>query len=192
MTGYVGLTFDDGPNPDTTEALLAALAASGAPATLFNIGQHVRDHPALTRAQLSAGMWVGNHSWTHPHLTTLPPPRIGSELRRASQALGDTIGAQPQLFRPPYGDTNPSVRAAAADLGLTEVLWDVDSRDWAGATADEIVAAATRLTDGQVILLHDGYTATIAAIPRILADLRARDLAPGMVSPATGRAVAPA
>src|SRR5690242_4498661 len=70
-TGYVGLTYDDGPNAGTTSALLNALTSNGVRATFFNIGQKAQQNPSLTRAQQTAGMWVENHSWTHPHMTQL-------------------------------------------------------------------------------------------------------------------------
>ncbi|WP_433206093.1 polysaccharide deacetylase family protein [Dactylosporangium sp. CS-047395] len=188
MPGHVALTFDDGPDPASTAALLAALHRGGARATLFAIGRNARTYPRLLRQARNAGMWIGNHSWSHPDLTRLTPARTRAELRRTQAALRRAGGALPRLFRPPYGATGATVRAAAARLGLTEVLWDVDSRDWAGASTDDIVAAASGLTDGQVILLHERCPATLAAVPRILADLRARDLRPGRIDPATGRA----
>jgi endo-1,4-beta-xylanase len=190
-TGYVALTFDDGPDPESTKALLDALGTAGVRATMFNVGRAARDHPELARDQRNAGMWLGNHSWTHPRLTTLSPVRVASELRRTQIVLEELTGVSPRLFRPPYGDTGTGVRAAARRLGLTEVLWDVDTRDWDGASTAQIVAAARTLTDGQVLLMHDRYAATIAAIPRIVAELTSRGLRPGMVSPVTGRAVAP-
>ncbi|GAA3288706.1 polysaccharide deacetylase family protein [Dactylosporangium vinaceum] len=191
MTGYVALTFDDGPDPRHTAALVQTLRREHARATLFTIGRNARTYPRLLRSAGRAGLWIGNHTWTHPDLTTLTPPRAGAELRRTQALLRKLAGTVPRLFRPPYGATGPAVRAAAARLGLTEVLWDVDSRDWAGATTDEIVASAARLTDGQVLLLHETSPAAIAAVPRILADLRGRGLHPGRICPETGRAVAP-
>src|SRR5689334_3728068 len=67
--GYVGLTYDDGPNPSNTTNLLNALTSNGLRATMFNIGQNAQANPSLVRAERDAGMWIGNHSWTHPHLT---------------------------------------------------------------------------------------------------------------------------
>jgi peptidoglycan/xylan/chitin deacetylase (PgdA/CDA1 family) len=188
--GYVGLTFDDGPTGDTGH-LLAALRANGLRATMFNIGHRVRRNPALARAQRAAGMWVANHSWSHPHLPRLRPARIRSELAQTQDAIRSATGSAPRLFRPPYGATDATVRAVGAELGLTEVLWDVDSQDWNGAGAAQIVAAAERLIDGQVILLHDGIPSTIEAVPRIAAVLASRGLRTGTISPTTGRAVGP-
>ncbi|MGW2522315.1 polysaccharide deacetylase family protein [Streptomyces sp. NPDC001617] len=188
--GYVGLTFDDGPSSHTP-ALLGALKQNGLRATMFNEGQYAAAYPAQVKAQVDAGMWVGNHSYTHPHLTQLGQTQIDSELSRTQTAIAAAGGGTPRLFRPPYGETNSTVKAVEAKYGLTEIIWDVDSQDWNGASTDAIVAAAGRLTGGQVILMHDWATNTLAAVPRIAQGLAARGLCAGRISPQTGRAVAP-
>ncbi|MGY0488956.1 polysaccharide deacetylase family protein [Streptomyces sp. WG-D5] len=190
-TGYVGLTFDDGPSAATTPALLDTLRQNGLRATMFNQGQYAATNPSLVRAQVAAGMWVGNHSYTHPHLTQLGQAQIDSEIARTQQAVAAGGGGTPRLFRPPYGETNATVASVAAKYGLTQVIWDVDSQDWNGASTDAIVQAAGRLTNGQVILMHDWSANTRAAVPRIAQGLAARGLCAGMISPQTGRAVAP-
>ncbi|MFM9697723.1 polysaccharide deacetylase family protein [Streptomyces europaeiscabiei] len=189
--GYVGLTFDDGPSGNTS-ALLGALQRNGLRATMFNQGQYAAANPAQVRAQVAAGMWVANHSYTHPHLTRLSQAQIDSEISRTQQAIAGAGGGTPKLFRPPYGETNGTVKSVAARYGLTEIIWNVDSQDWNGASADAIVQAAARLTNGQVILMHDWSANTLAAIPRIAQGLAGRGLCAGMISPQTGRAVAPA
>ncbi|WP_328435749.1 polysaccharide deacetylase family protein [Streptomyces sp. NBC_00425] len=188
--GYVGLTFDDGPSGNTS-ALLNALRQNGLRATMFNEGQYAAANPSLVRAQVDAGMWVGNHSYTHPHLTQQSQAQVDSEISRTQQAVTNAGGGTPRLFRPPYGETNSTVRAVEAKYGLTEIIWDVDSQDWNGASTDAIVQAAARLTNGQVILMHDWPANTRAAVPRIAQGLAARGLCAGMISPQTGRAVAP-
>lgn len=189
--GYVALTYDDGPNPGTTQRLIGALQAAGAQATFFNTGQNAQNHPALVQAQQNAGMQTANHSWSHPHMTQLSAAEMASEISRTQQAIEQAIGTTPTLFRPPYGETNATLRSVQAQYGLTEVIWDVDSRDWAGASTAEIVQAARGLQNGGVILMHDTYQTTIDAVPQIVADLESRGLCTGMISPATGRAVAP-
>jgi peptidoglycan/xylan/chitin deacetylase (PgdA/CDA1 family) len=188
--GYVGLTFDDGPSGNTP-TLLNALRQNGLRATMFNEGQFAASYPAQVKAQVTAGMWVGNHSYTHPHLTQQTQAAIDSEISRTQQAIAAAGGGTPRLFRPPYGETNATVKAVATKYGLTQIIWDVDSQDWNGASADAIVAAAGRLTNGQIILMHDWPANTVAAIPRIAQGLAARGLCAGMISPQTGRAVAP-
>ncbi|MGW0605600.1 polysaccharide deacetylase family protein [Streptomyces sp. NPDC002640] len=188
--GYVGLTFDDGPS-SRTPGLLEALHDAGLRATMFNQGNHVDADPGLVRAQVDAGMWIGNHSYSHPRLTELGPAERESEIARTQDAVAAAGGGIPTLFRPPYGETDDTVRATAAAFGLTEILWDVDPQDWNGASADAIVEAVGRLTDGQVVLLHDWPATTLAAVPRIAEVLEANGLRPGMICPVTGRAVAP-
>ncbi|MGI5198306.1 polysaccharide deacetylase family protein [Streptomyces sp. CA-288835] len=188
--GYVGLTFDDGPSGNTP-ALLGALQRNGLRATMFNEGRYAAAYPAQVKAQAAAGMWVGNHSYTHPHLTRLGQSQIDSEISRTQQAIAAAGGGTPKLFRPPYGESNSTVKAVAAKYGLTEIIWNVDSQDWNGASTDAIVQAAGRLTNGQIILMHDWATNTLAAIPRIAQGLAARGLCAGVISPQTGRAVAP-
>ncbi|MET8910425.1 polysaccharide deacetylase family protein [Micromonospora sp. NPDC004551] len=188
--GYVGLTFDDGPSANTP-ALLTALRQNGLRATMFNEGQYAAANPAQVRAQVSAGMWVANHSYTHPHLTQLSQAQIDSEVARTQQAIANAGGGTPKLFRPPYGETNSTVQSVLAKYGLTQIIWDVDSQDWNGASVDAIVQANARLTNGQIILMHDWPANTLAAIPRIAQTLASRGLCAGMISPQTGRAVAP-
>ncbi|QQM38337.1 polysaccharide deacetylase family protein [Streptomyces liliifuscus] len=188
--GYVGLTFDDGPSGNTP-ALLNALTQNRLRATMFNQGQYAAANPSQVQAQVNAGMWVGNHSYTHPHLTQLGQAQIDSEISRTQQAIATAGGGTPKLFRPPYGETNSTVKAVEAKYGLTEIIWDVDSQDWNGAGADAIVQAAGRLSNGQIILMHDWSANTRAAIPRIAQGLTARGLCAGRISPQTGRAVAP-
>jgi peptidoglycan/xylan/chitin deacetylase (PgdA/CDA1 family) len=189
--GYVGLTFDDGPSNDHTPAILNALRQNGLRATMFNEGQFAAQFPAQVRAQVSAGMWVGNHSYTHPHLVQMSQAQIDSELSRTQTAIANAGGGTPKLFRPPYGETNSTLQSVEARYGLTQIIWDVDSQDWNGASVDAIVAANARLTNGQIILMHEWPANTLAAIPRIAQGLASRGLCAGMISPQTGRAVAP-
>jgi len=189
--GYVGLTFDDGPNPSNTTNLLNALKQAGLRATMFNLGQNAQNYPSLVRDQVNAGMWVGNHSYTHPHMTTLSSSQMSSEITRTQQAIQAATGTAPKLFRPPYGETNATLKSIESQNGLTEVLWSVDSQDWNGATTAQIVAAAGRMQNGDVILMHDQYQTTLQAIPQIAQNLKNRGLCPGMISTSTGRAVAP-
>jgi peptidoglycan/xylan/chitin deacetylase (PgdA/CDA1 family) len=190
-SGYVGLTFDDGPSNDRTPALLNALKQNGLRATMFNEGQYAASYPAQVQAEINAGMWVGNHSYSHPHLVQQSQSQIDSELSRTQQAVASAGGGTPRLFRPPYGETNAALKAVEAKYGLTEIIWDVDSQDWNGASTDAIVQAASRLTNGQIILMHEWPANTLAAIPRIAQTLASRGLCAGMISPQTGRAVAP-
>ncbi|MEV6846501.1 polysaccharide deacetylase family protein [Actinoplanes sp. NPDC051411] len=189
--GYVGITFDDGPSNDHTPALLNALKQNGIRATLFNEGQYAAAYPGQVAAEKAAGMWIGNHSYTHPHLIQESQAQIDSEVSRTQTAIANAGGGTPQLFRPPYGETNGALQSVEQKYGLRQVIWDIDSQDWNGASVDAIVAANARLTNGQVILMHEWPANTLAAIPRIVQGLTSRGLCAGMISPQTGRAVAP-
>src|SRR3954451_18084161 len=189
--GYVGLTFDDGPSNGNTPALLNALRQNGLRATMFNEGQYAAAYPAQVRAEVGAGMWVGNHSYTHPHLTQQSQAQVDSEISRTQQAIAAAGGGTPRLFRPPYGEPNGTVQTVEAKYGLRQIIWDVDSQDWNGASVDAIVQANARLGNGQIILMHEWPSNTLAAIPRIAQTLASRGLCAGMISPQTGRAVAP-
>ncbi|WP_103347754.1 polysaccharide deacetylase family protein [Amycolatopsis sp. CA-128772] len=189
--GYVGLTFDDGPSNAHTPAILNALQQNGLRATMFNEGQYAAAYPAQVRAEVNAGMWVGNHSYTHPHLTQQGQAQVDSEISRTQQAIAAAGGGTPRLFRPPYGETNATVQSVEARYGLRQIIWDVDSGDWNNASVSAIVAANARLQNGQIILMHEWPANTLSAIPQIAQNLRNRGLCAGMISPQTGRAVAP-
>jgi peptidoglycan/xylan/chitin deacetylase (PgdA/CDA1 family) len=189
--GYVGLTYDDGPDSAITEPLLEALTENGLRATFFDTGRNGAAHPELVRAQRDAGMWIGNHSYSHAHMTELSESEMASQIRRTQRAIKRATGTAPELFRPPWGETDATVRKVVSGFGLTEVLWDIDSRDWAGASTEEIVEAAGELRDGEVIVMHEDEWNNVEAVPLIAADLRSRGLCSGMISTSTGGAVAP-
>jgi peptidoglycan/xylan/chitin deacetylase (PgdA/CDA1 family) len=180
--GYVGLTYDDGPTAATRPALLAALRAAHARATFFDMGSNARLNPELVRASLRAGMWIGNHTYSHPHLPQIGEPAAYQEIASTQFVLQQVTGRLPTLFRPPFGETNDQVRADEASAGLLEVLWTVDSRDWAGASTAEIVAAAATLQPGGIILMHDWAQASLDAVPQIAAGLASRGLCTGRIA----------
>ncbi|MFK0192054.1 polysaccharide deacetylase family protein [Kitasatospora sp. NPDC090308] len=175
--GTLALTFDDGPHPDSTPELLAALTAAGHRATFFLCGAQAERHPELVRALDRAGMAIGNHSWSHPSLPGLPRSAARDEIERTNRLLTTLTGRPPTLFRPPYGDTDPAIRSLAAAAGLTETLWEVDTRDWDGTPPAEVAAAVAAARPGDTVLLHDhGNRNTVTALPAVLAALTARGL----------------
>ena len=179
----VALTFDDGPWPGSTRAILRILQRRRAPATFFLIGEQVRRYPNLVRAELRAGMEVGDHSWDHPFdppLAHLATARIHDELSFTKTAETQ-LGASVTVFRPPGGSWSGRVVALAHAQAMRVVLWSVDPRDWApGATAKGIVRnVLTNVRAGSIVLLHDGggdRAATVRALPRIIAGIRKRGL----------------
>ncbi|MBW4720660.1 polysaccharide deacetylase family protein [Saccharothrix obliqua] len=189
-TGYVALTYDDGPRgADYTRPLLAALRAAGARATFFDVGARAWEEPELVRATARERHWIANHSWSHPYLTKLSASEVAKEIASTQDVLRRITGHVPTLFRPPYGDTNATVEAQARALGLEHVLWTVDTLDWSGKSTEEIVRSATGAEAGDVVLMHDGYPATVAAVPLIVRGLKDKGLCPGRIL--NGRAIAP-
>ena len=136
-------------------------------------------------------MWIGNHSYDPPAPDQLSQSQIDSEICRTQKAIASAGGGTPKLFRPPYGETNSTVKSVEAKYGLTEIIWDIDSQDWNGASVAQIVQANARLTNGQIILMHEWPANTLTAIPQIAQVLASHNLCAGMISPQTGRAVAP-
>ena len=147
------LTFDDGPDPETTPRLLDLLARAGAKATFFLVGKRAAKHPGLVARLAAEGHAVGNHSWDHPALPRLPATAVAAQLRRAAPAIGDP---RPRLMRPPYGDQSLKSHLAARRLGHTVVAWSVVGADWADDGAAAIAARLVAgLHPGAILLLHD-------------------------------------
>lgn len=178
--GYVGLTFDDGPTK-ATAGLLDALRRHDLRATMFDIGSHAQWRPDDVQAQIDAGMWIGNHSLTHRDLTSLDPPDLRTEIDAAQTLFTAMTGQTPSLFRPPLMQTGRRVRAQERRASVTEVLATVDTRDYAGASVDEIVRAVRTVEPGGIVLMHDWPRNTTKAIPRIAAVLRRKGLCPGRI-----------
>ncbi len=188
--GYIALTFDDGPFPGQTEQLLAALNAAGLRATFFDLGKNLAGNDSLVKAQMENG-WVGNHSWSHTDMTQATNAEILAELKDTQDTLQKMVGEAPQLFRPPYLKTSPALKDVEKGLGLTEVMTIIDSKDWAGVSADEIVANVSTAWSGVIVLMHDNLSTTREAIPRIAEFMVKNKLCSGKIDPATGKMVAP-
>jgi len=159
----IALTFDDGPNDRATPELLEVLARHNTRATFFQMGEFARLRPDLTRAVVAAGHTLGNHTMSHPRLSTASPARIRQELANCNAALEQITGEAVRFFRPPFGARRPYVLRAARALGLTPVLWNVTGHDWEPIGVSGILAHLNdgirrnqRLGRGSNLLLHDG------------------------------------
>jgi len=172
---YLALTFDDGPGPQTLE-VMSRLRAAGQRATFFLLGRQLTDFPQLPEVQARSDA-IGDHTFSHNDLTRLTPDQVSAELFRTRQLLEQSSGAAVRLFRPPYGARNATTDAAAQQLGLLQVTWNVDTQDAEGATPAEIAQLAEEgMRPGAIILLHDNKPQTLVALPRIFAALRHRGL----------------
>ena len=173
----VALTFDDGYSPARVREILAILVQNKVPATFFPYAAALRSSPSTWRAVIGAGYPVGNHSVSHPRLTTLSAPALKAQIC-GFRAIADPILGAPSIdwFRPPYGRWNPLVAAVASTCGYQHVLlWDIDTRDWGGASSTAIAARALAGKDGSIILMHAGPRNTPGALQRIIDGYRARD-----------------
>lgn len=171
------LTFDDGPSRFTPE-LLDALAAYGVKATFFALGQNAVAYPEIVRRIVREGHEVGNHSWSHPNLKRLSSDNVIWQIERTDQVLRE-LGATPLYLRPPYGAFDERTVSATEKLGLSVILWSMDSYDWKRLPENYARILSTRGTvyeDGElrgVFLFHDIHKATVDDLPRILENLRA-------------------
>jgi peptidoglycan-N-acetylglucosamine deacetylase len=172
----VALTFDDGPGP-YTERLLRILAAAGAHATFFVVGNRLRYWPHAARDETRLGV-LGNHSWSHPRLTSIPRWLVWLELARTQYSLSQELGWKPRLFRAPYELHDETTDGVARELGLVDVFWSVVSRDdRPKATVRSIVSnVLAGLRPGSIVLMHDIHPQTVRALPQILRAIRLRGL----------------
>jgi peptidoglycan/xylan/chitin deacetylase (PgdA/CDA1 family) len=184
--GYA-LTFDDGPHPEGTPAVLAILERARVQATFFLVGEQVRRDRGLARAVADAGHVIGLHCDRHRNLLRLAPWQVREDIERARETIEAATGCSPVLYRPPYGILNASALRLARRLSWRTVLWSHWGRDWERRATPESIARllTTGVDDGAVLLLHDAddYSAagswrrTAAALPRVLDTLAARGLA---------------
>jgi peptidoglycan/xylan/chitin deacetylase (PgdA/CDA1 family) len=194
----IALTFDDGPDPVRTPALLDTLRELDAPATFFLLGNRVEQHPELAARIAREGHELGNHTFDHPYLPLARSRRVADELARTDAAIRRATGVVPQLARPPYGGRSPANVRAFDRLGKRLVLWDVNSFDWKGAPAADIARRVlARVRPGSIILMHEAREhgeVTIEAVRLLVPELRARgyELATtsSLVQPASRRLAA--
>jgi peptidoglycan/xylan/chitin deacetylase (PgdA/CDA1 family) len=172
----VAFTFDDGPTP-FTDRLLKILVDNDAKATFFLIGNKVARDPGAAKRIVEAGMEVGNHTWEHPNMSTIPTEDIASQLGEAGDAIAAATGQKPSLFRPAGGLSNDAVRAEAGRQGMAEILWDVIPFDWINDsnTAATVYMLRTQIKPGSVVLLHDTYSSTVDLVYQFLPVLKAND-----------------
>lgn len=184
----VALTFDDGPNGVATRQIVDILKSYHVPATFFEVGRSVMADPATATYVHDAGFPIENHSWDHSfRLPYMMPSHIQQELRRTDAAIVAATGTAPTFFRPPHGFRSPQLVFEVDRLHLKSVDWTVDPQDYNTGNPKTIVDRVVDKTRaGSIILLHDGLQdglhvhdlghrqGTIAALPMIIADLRAK------------------
>ncbi|QHC24716.1 polysaccharide deacetylase family protein [Streptomyces sp. GS7] len=185
--GQIALTFDDGPDPRYTPEILEALRRHGTRATFFVVGEHAVEFPDLLHFIADEGHAIGNHTWTHPQLTALPPGRVRTELGRTSALIEEVVGTAPRLARAPYGDWDQTSLDICDDLGMSPVGWSVDSRDWTRPGPESIAdTVVDELRPGAIVLSHDGggnRIETVQALDWYLPQLLDGGFRPVRISP---------
>lgn len=185
-TGRVALTFDDGPHPRGTPAVLDALAAAGARATFFLVGEQVRRSPALAAEIVAAGHAVALHGDRHRLQLRVAPRALADDLDRGHATIAEATGVAPRCYRPPFGIFSPAGLAIVRRRGWAPLLWSRWGHDWRlHRTPAQIAGELTgRLEAGDVLLLHDAddysqpgsWQRTVAALPAVLEAIGRRGL----------------
>lgn len=184
--GEIALTFDDGPDPQVTPAVLTMLARVDARATFFCIGERLQRHPSLARDIVARGHAIENHTQRHRHdFSLLGPVRIERELLAMQRTVTECAGVAPRFFRAPAGLRNALLEPVLARLGLRLASWTRRGYDTVSGDAQRVGARLARgLAGGDILLLHDGNAArdgrgapvVLGVLPRLLDDMAARGL----------------
>ena len=191
VPGKLAITFDDGPDPEWTPAILDILKEKKVPATFFMIGSNMEAHPGLVQRVLDEGHEIGNHTYTHPNLADTPPAALRLELNATQRLFQALTGRSMRFFRSPYlTDANPSdadeiepIEQAQA-LGYIEVTANLDTLDWEQLSVDQMMQLVFKELNnpnpdlrGNVVLMHDSggdRSRTLELLPKLIDTLRAR------------------
>ena len=162
----VALTFDDGPNPTTTNQALDTLSKYGIKATFFVLGKNVSGNEGILKRMKADGHVVGNHSWSHPVLSKLSLDDAKKQITDTEDALTKVLGSSSKLMRPPYGAITDDIRNS---LDLSFIMWNVDSLDWKSKNEAAILTEIQReVKNGSIILMHDIHAETVNALPKVI------------------------
>ena len=179
----VAFTFDDGPNPKTTPSVIAALEKYDIPATFFIITQRLAGkHGAKSRdvlaQEIAGGFIIGDHSRSHPNLKKADGHQLDVEIDGSIHSLAEQAGRPIGLFRPPYGALGGAGRMHLKRLGVTEVIWSIDTLDWRANNPERLRAKVMRMIlkqHGGIVLMHDRREITAKVIPEIMDELEAEN-----------------
>ncbi len=166
----IALTFDDGPNPQYTPEMLAALKERNVKATFFLLGQEVEKYPEIVKQIQADGHLIGNHSYKHEQLSKLPMEQACSQVSRTNELIYGITGVYPSYLRPPFGDWHEKLDG---EVNMVEVLWDVDTLDWSSQDHAKIVEKVVKnVEEDDIILMHDGYETSVTAAMEIIDTLQ--------------------
>lgn len=174
----VALTFDDGPDAIVTPKILDILKENEIKATFFLLGDRAEAYPEIARRIVEEGHAIGNHSWSHPNFKELSMDEAMKQVMDTQDELNNIIGYRPSLFRPPYGALDEDMEQAIQNKDLAIVNWSVDTMDWSGVPAQEIMRIIhNQLKPGGIILQHSAngqnhLANTIEALTLLIPDLK--------------------
>ena len=169
--GTIALTFDDGPGKYTTR-LLDILKNYSAKATFFVVGSRASYQKDILKRMTDEGHEVGNHTYSHISLKELEEQEIADQITSTKNIIFEATGIESNLVRAPYGDLSSTIKSVGGDQNVAFIHWSLDSFDWktrdAQAVYDEIIS---RITDGDIILLHDIHESTVDAMEMVIPEL---------------------
>lgn len=152
----IALTFDDGPHPRYTPRILDILDEYNIKATFFVVGINAENYPDTIENVIKKGHEIGNHTYTHPHVSCLNSQNLKCEVEQCESAIYGLTDYKTKLFRPPEGMIDADVRSVLRSLDYKVILWDIDTRDWAHTSPQEIADnVIDNIASGDIILMHD-------------------------------------
>lgn len=171
-SGFIALTFDDGPDAVLTPQFLDILDVYDVHATFFVVGSNIEGNEQIIERMVAEGHSVQNHTWDHPYLTQLTSEEIERQLEMTNEMIVGAGAPEPRFGRPPYGDYDARVAGVFEAQGLAITTWTnvLDIRDWDGPASPAQIVERVRihLQDGGVVLLHDVQQTTLEALPAII------------------------
>ena len=172
----VALTFDAAWGSDKTEKIVTTLTEAGVKGTFFLVGFWIEQNPDKVKFINDAGFDIGTHSNTHPKMSSLSESQMNVELKTSMDLISNITKKEVKFFRPPFGDYNDKVVTVAGNLGLKTIQWDVDSLDWKGLSASEILSRVkSGVKNGSIILFHNNSDHILEALPLIISFLKAEN-----------------
>lgn len=167
----IALTFDDGPNYNTSK-ILEILNKYNVSATFFVLGSKISGNEKILETMNEYGMEIGNHTYSHKLMTKMDNEHIIKEIKDTNELIYSVIGKYPKVVRPSYGSFNKKIKES---INMPIIIWDIDTLDWKSHNSSKIVSRImNKVSDGDIILMHDIYSATVKAVeivvPKLLSE----------------------
>ncbi len=165
----VALTFDDGPYDRVTNRIVRVLAKNDSRATFFVVGNRVERYADTMKNAFQKGNQIATHTFDHGDLSKMKKKQIRRELKRSFRVMKKINGENPTMLRPPYGNVNDKMRQT---IQIPMIYWSVDTEDWASRNRDKVLSRCKSIKDGDIVLMHDLYPSTAAAVEKLVPKLR--------------------